>query len=165
MVSYEAPEVGPETTTMLAEFLYREATLLDNRAYEDWLSLFSEECLYSMPGEVGPMDVDAVPLINDRRSDLEDRVARMRSSFGFAQRPPTRTCRIISNVTAHRESADLIAKSVFVLNANRLGATISYAGRYVHRLETPSDGILRIRLKEVRLLNAGDYHGNITFIW
>ena len=36
-------------TQEIAEFLYREADLLDERRYEDWLGLLAEDIRYWMP--------------------------------------------------------------------------------------------------------------------
>ena len=60
------------------ELLAREAHLLDDRDYEGWLELFTDDCLYWMP--VDPLSEDGTLRLNvfyDDRPKLRDRIARL----------------------------------------------------------------------------------------
>jgi len=90
------------------EFLYREADLLDERRYEEWLEIFSDDLQYRLPiarnlraqqiaGEylTGPLDVSWV---DDGKSTLARRVAQIRTGVHWAEEPLSRTAHIVSNV-------------------------------------------------------------------
>jgi 3-phenylpropionate/cinnamic acid dioxygenase small subunit len=79
-------------------FLFHEARLLDDGKLDEWLALFAEECLYSLP----ILDDDESGLeptiIHDDRARLEERIFRLNETRAYAQEPPSRTQHNISNV-------------------------------------------------------------------
>src|SRR5690606_16138322 len=84
----------------IESFLVHEARLLDERRYEDWLALFTEEAWYWVPLEEGQADPkETVSLIYDDRRLLETRVRRLAQSTLHAQEPKSRTSRIVTNVS------------------------------------------------------------------
>jgi 3-phenylpropionate/cinnamic acid dioxygenase small subunit len=94
-----------------AGLLHREARLLDARHYEEWLDLFVPRCVYWVPRNdvVGDPRVEPAIHFDDHRR-LTDRIALIRTGHLHAQTPPSRTCRIISNVecrTSDDESMDV----------------------------------------------------------
>ena len=97
-----------ETLTPAAaeRFLLYEARLLDEGRFAEWLALFTPDCHYwvpSQPGQASPKDT--VSLIYDDRRLLETRVRRLGSPHMHAQIPPSRTSRMVTNVTLE-ESED-----------------------------------------------------------
>src|SRR4051812_34884709 len=85
-------------------FLYREARLLDERRFQEWLDLFAAECLYWVP--TGESDSPLEPsLIFDDRPRLEERVFRLLDTRAYAQRPPSRTQHNVSNVEVSEPDA------------------------------------------------------------
>jgi benzoate/toluate 1,2-dioxygenase beta subunit len=85
-----------ETFRMLLE---REARLLDQLRYEEWLGLFARECIYWVPAtpNAGDPRREVAVMFDDRRR-LEDRVYRLRTGFAWSQAPASRTVRLIANV-------------------------------------------------------------------
>ena len=79
--------------------LEREARLLDQLRYEDWLALFARECIYWVPAtpNAGDPRREVAVMFDDRRR-LEDRVYRLRTGFAWSQAPASRTVRLITNV-------------------------------------------------------------------
>jgi 3-phenylpropionate/cinnamic acid dioxygenase small subunit len=79
--------------------LEREARLLDQHRYEDWLKMFTPECAYWAPGrpEGGDPRTEIAVMFDDRRR-LEDRVFRLRTGVAWSQAPRSRTVRMITNV-------------------------------------------------------------------
>jgi benzoate/toluate 1,2-dioxygenase beta subunit len=91
-----ADPVERETFRMLLE---REARLLDQLRYEDWLGLFARECVYWVPATPNAGDPRReVAIMFDDRRRLEDRVYRLRTGFAWSQAPASRTVRLITNV-------------------------------------------------------------------
>jgi PAH dioxygenase small subunit len=114
----------------VAEFLYREAKLLDSNSLEQWLELLTEDINYEMPlrmtRERGEPDVSSQTghFSEDRRS-LELRVKRLGTDFGWAENPPSRTRRFISNIRVE-DTADpneVKAESYFLLYRSRGSST------------------------------------------
>ncbi len=89
------------------EFLYREGALLDERRLDEWLALTTEDIHYWMPlrrtttaREVAneftrPGDM---ALFDDDRETLSLRIARLSMGRAWAEDPPSRTRRMVTNV-------------------------------------------------------------------
>src|SRR5688572_32710534 len=92
--------------------LHREARLLDQRRFEDWLKLYSATCIYWVPATAGGDPRREVAVAFDDRRRLEDRVYRLRSGHAWSQTPASRTVRLVSNVEVFTGNADRDRKSV-----------------------------------------------------
>lgn len=77
----------------------KEARLLDQHRYEDWLKMFTPECVYWAPGrpEGGDPRTEIAVIFDDRRR-LEDRIFRLRTGYAWSQAPRSRTVRLVTNV-------------------------------------------------------------------
>jgi benzoate/toluate 1,2-dioxygenase beta subunit len=77
----------------------REARLLDQLRYEDWLDLFARECVYWIPAtpNAGDPRREVAVTFDDRRR-LEDRIYRLRTRYAWSQAPASRTVRLVTNV-------------------------------------------------------------------
>ena len=77
----------------------REARLLDQLRFDEWLSLYAPECIYWVPGtpEAGDPRREIAISFDDRRR-MEDRIYRLRTGYAWSQAPKSRTVRMISNV-------------------------------------------------------------------
>ncbi len=114
----------------IGEFFYREAELLDSNRLENWLELLTEDISYEMPvrltRERGQPDVSSQTghFSEDRRS-LELRVKRLGTDFGWAENPPSRTRRFISNIRVENTSNpnEVKARSYFLLYRSRGSST------------------------------------------
>ena len=87
--------------------LEREARLLDQLRYEEWLTLLSRECIYWVPAtpNAGDPRREVAVMFDDRRR-LEDRVYRLRTGYAWSQAPASRTVRLITNVEAFATDRD-----------------------------------------------------------
>src|SRR5256885_12984646 len=89
------------------DFLVKEARLLDEAKFDDWLALFTPDAQYWVPSEPGQQSPhDTVSLMYDDRRLLETRVRRLASPRIYSQEPRSRTSRIVANVTLDETSAD-----------------------------------------------------------
>ena len=85
----------------IEEFLIREAELLDEGALEQWLELFTEDAHYEMPMRVEKEDGDELSrmqLFDETLPMLRHRVNRLRTKSAWAERPPSRTRRFVTNI-------------------------------------------------------------------
>ena len=138
-------------------FLFREARLLDERRFEDWLDLFTDTGWYwvpTRPDQDNPRDT--ISLIYDDRRLLETRIRRLRNPRVHAQVPPSRTSRIVGNVAIEAErpaDIDLLAVSNFQLVEYRRDRQRLFAGSARHGLVRDRGGF-RIQWKRVDLVNS-----------
>jgi 3-phenylpropionate/cinnamic acid dioxygenase small subunit len=92
----------------IEEFLYREADLLDERRYEDWLALIADDARYWMPmrrnikfGEEAREFTRAGQDINwfdEGKETLTRRVKQILTGMHWAEEPVSRISHMVSNV-------------------------------------------------------------------
>lgn len=135
----------------LEAFVLREARLLDERRYAEWLALFARDGVYWVPTQPGQQTPqEALSLFYEPRALLEMRVARLERPDMHVQAPPSRT---VHHVSALEISEQLEVRSTLVMAEYRQGETRWFAGRVLHRLRR-EDGGLRIVLKRVDLVDG-----------
>src|SRR5262245_19540443 len=78
--------------------VHREARLLDQGRFDDWLGLYSAQCIYWIPATPGGDPRREVAIAVDDRRRLEDRIYRLRTGHAWSQAPASRTVRMVSNV-------------------------------------------------------------------
>jgi 3-phenylpropionate/cinnamic acid dioxygenase small subunit len=149
------------------EQVVREARVLDAREYETWLTLFVPRCIYWVPHHdvVGDPRVEPSLHFDDRRR-MGDRVALLRTGYVHAQTPPSRTCRVVSNLecrTVHGDENVVDVHSCLTVHEQRRARKQLYVGRQFHRLER-SENEWKIRYRVLLLLDRDVSQGNTTFI-
>src|SRR5215211_1771394 len=83
----------PATRDLFRRVLEREARLLDQLRYEEWLALFAPECIYWVPAtpNAGDPRREVAVMFDDRRR-LEDRVYRLRTGLPGRRHRPRAPC-------------------------------------------------------------------------
>ena len=155
------------------DFLYEEARLLDERLYDDWLKLFTDDGVYWLPIDADSAPKDHLSLIYDDSLRREERVYRLTQFAPPSQSPPSRTLHVVSNVQVRNGTADgeLALHSSQIIHEMRvgdyrqyeLGDPRSFAARCEHRVRQ-HDGQWRLTLKRMVLLNRDVPIPNLTFI-
>jgi benzoate/toluate 1,2-dioxygenase beta subunit len=149
------------TTPQAEAFLYREALLLDEGDYDAWLDLFTRDAVFWMPAWRNESEQTADPdrelslIYYEGRSNLEDRVKRIRSGLSIASKVRLRVMHAISNVMITAEGpGSATVSSCFIVHLVdvRAGRTHAFFGRYEHELVDTPEG-WRISRKLIRLLN------------
>lgn len=158
--------VSSELKEHAERILYTEARYVDELRLEDWLNLFSKECLYwipTVPGGGDPRKV--VSIAFDDRRRLEDRVYRLRTGYAYSQLPMSRTRRMLSNleVTQGEEEDTLFVRANIIIYEFRVGKLRSFAGWCGYKL-IREDGDWKIAIKMVNLIDCDQGHENLTFI-
>jgi benzoate/toluate 1,2-dioxygenase beta subunit len=151
---------------LFRHFLEREARLLDRLLFEDWLQLFTEECLYWVPSTPNGGDPRSeIAVMFDDRRRLEDRIFRLRTAYAWSQTPLSRTSRIIANVEVFRTGRDgrRMVRCNFSINEFWDGETRVLAGWAGYRFYELS-GNWRISVKQVNLLNCDQCIRNPSII-
>ena len=154
--------VSPDLARLLLKqeveaFLYQEAELLDERRYEEWLTLFTEDAHYFMPmrrnvphdeleREFTRAGLD-VNWFDEGKDTLTRRVKQILSGIHWAEEPPSRICHMISNVQvlsampAGASPTEVTVKSRFLV--------------YRNRVETETDFLVGKREDVLRRVNGG----------
>ena len=118
------------------EFLYQEAELLDERRFEDWLELLTEDIRYWMPmrrnvkfGELErefTRECQDINWFDEGKDTLTRRVAQILTGVHWAEEPLSRICHTVSNVqvlTATPSASDateVTVKCRFMIYRNRV---------------------------------------------
>jgi 3-phenylpropionate/cinnamic acid dioxygenase small subunit len=152
--SMASPVSGANTEARraVADFLFREARLLDDHDYDEWLDLWDGAGIYLVPANGDDPDPDRqVSLIYDNRGRLGRRVAQMQTGYRHAQLPQSRTQHWVSNIEIVEESAERIeVRSAYLIIEARFGNVRIWPGRARHELaRDPDDGELRMLKKTV----------------
>jgi len=135
-------------------FLYREARLMDEHRYKEWLALWADDGVYWVPCNEDDIDPKRrVSIIYDDRERLQQRIDRLASGSVLAQDPKPRMRRVLSNIEWEDKGAEIEAQSNFVLVLARGETQQVWAGRSLHVLRR-QDETFSIRLKKVMLVNA-----------
>ena len=136
--------------------LEREARLLDQLRYEDWLKMYAAECIYWVPSTPGAGDPRReISVMFDDRRRLEDRVYRLRTGFAWSQAPASRTVRMISNVEVFATARDdtRMLRSNFLISEFWGDETRVLTGWAGHRVVRDGAG-WRIQAKQVNLIDC-----------
>ncbi|HKQ27080.1 MAG TPA: aromatic-ring-hydroxylating dioxygenase subunit beta [Burkholderiales bacterium] len=144
--------------------LYREARLLDERRFDEWLELFTQDAVYWVPaGGEAPDPAQHVSLVYDDRQRLELRVRRALSAQAWAQDPPSHTGRAVSNVELENGAdTEATVHSVVTVVESRAGRQTLYMARCRYHLRR--DREWKVARKEVRLVNRDDAFDNLTLL-
>lgn len=159
----KAVTTPPDTYHEIQRFIYNEARLLDERKWDDWLALWTEDGMYwipQQPGQASPYD--HISLCWDNKMLRELRMRTLTNARNWAQQPITHTSRVVGSVMIDGTDSEgyLVVRSAFHLTEWRKGDARQLAGSYIHKLASTDDG-WRIRLKQVNLVNCNDTHGAI----
>lgn len=155
----------PTDLGAIEQFLYREARLLDEGRFDEWLELFTPEAVYWLPAGHGDIDpAEHVSIIYDTRPDMEKRVARLKSGYAHAQDPASRVHRVVSNVElADEKDGELVVSSVMVLFALTRHKHAIHSARCEFRLVRYGEA-WRIARKKVVLLKCDEALDGIPYL-
>lgn len=144
----------------VSQFIFRELDLLDNRQWQEWLDLFSEEAVYWAPATHDQPDPHShVSLIFDDDLLRKVRVARYETPYAFSLQPFPRSSHLVSNILLEGNGSgeppdDVIAVSArFLMTEFQKNAPVYYSGAYHYEL-LPQDGDFKIKLKKAVLVNC-----------
>jgi benzoate/toluate 1,2-dioxygenase beta subunit len=138
-------------------FLLHEAALLDERRFEEWMALFTEDGTYWVPaaaGQESPFNHSS--LFYDDRDLMKTRVARLGHPAIHVQTPPSRTMHQVGRPlleSTDEASGECLISSTVLMVEYREDRQRIFAGRQHHRLRR-QDGRFRIVQKRVDLVNC-----------
>lgn len=141
------------------DLLSREATLVDERRWDEWLELFSKDVEYWIPAWDSETEFTQDPdselslVYYNGRFGLEDRVYRIRTGTSTASTPPARTCHLVSNVLCELQpDGNCIVTASWTAHVYRFKATSTFYGSYRYLL-VPEGSSWLIRRKRILVMN------------
>jgi 3-phenylpropionate/cinnamic acid dioxygenase small subunit len=118
--------VGSADYNAVAEWLYREAAMLDAGDFDGWLALLATDIVYEMPTRqsVLPRDGDGFAMdfgfFAENYASLETRIRRLGTEQAWAEQPGSRTRHIVNNLLVDRDDdGDLLARCAFFVTRIR----------------------------------------------
>lgn len=141
----------------LARFIHKEARLLDEKRFDEWYELFTEDAYYWVPlapGQTDPLTHNS--LAYEDKLLLKLRIERLKQPSAFSQKPASRCLHVMQ--TPEVEKSDLargefLTRTPFLYTETRGDDSQRYAATAWHTLAQSDQG-LKIRLKRVDILNA-----------
>jgi 3-phenylpropionate/cinnamic acid dioxygenase small subunit len=146
----------PSERDRFRRLIEREARLLDQLRFDEWLSMYAPECIYWVPGtpEAGDPRREITISFDDRRR-MEDRIYRLRTGYAWSQAPKSRTVRMISNVEVFstQQSSIRMVRSNFLISEFRVDGTRFLSGWCGHRFIENARS-WQIRVRQVNLIDC-----------
>jgi 3-phenylpropionate/cinnamic acid dioxygenase small subunit len=162
LVSSAAPTVPSDQ--QLIDFVVREARLIDEQRFDEWLDLFAEDGIYWMPLEYGQTDHRLHnSLLYEDKLLLRIRTERLKGNRTFSQKPKSRCHHLLQapTIDSRDDTANLyVTHTPFHYVETRFEEQFLLAAWAKHHL-TVVDGQIRIKLKRVDLVNSEAAFGNI----
>ena len=152
----ELAVLQPDVRDRFRMLLEREARLLDQLRYDDWLALYAPECIYWVPSTPGAGDPRReISVMFDDRRRLEDRIYRFRTGYAWSQAPASRTVRLVTNVEAFATARDdsRMLRSNFLISEFWGDETRVLTGWAGHRVVRDTEG-WKIQAKQVNLIDC-----------
>ena len=121
-----SPGIGGQALWFeLMQFYIREAWLLDERKFKDWLDFFTDDLLYFMPRRknVPRREIEReltqpgdLAILEEDKRYLEMRIARLDTGMAWAEDPPSRTRHLIGNLEASPlDNGEVAARTAFLV--------------------------------------------------
>ena len=150
--------VSVEEERAAKAFLLREARLLDNECWDEWLMMLSERVHYWMPGienrrredKLGAYTAEHMALFDDSIRELQRRVRRFKQPSAWAENPPTRNVHLVSNIEVYAgdEAGQYKVFSAFInVRSRGLDEQYQISGRREDVLSVEGDGMKLLKRK------------------
>ena len=142
----------------IEDFYYREADLLDDRRFRDWLDILADDISYFMPirrnvkfGQHASRENtkrgEGISWFDEDKWTLTKRVDQILTGVHFAEEPLSRVCHMISNVQIKNvlpsvdDPREVEARCRFLVYQNRVEyETYTFVGRRNDTLRATDDG-------------------------
>ncbi|MBB5985732.1 aromatic-ring-hydroxylating dioxygenase subunit beta [Sphingobium lignivorans] len=143
------------------DLLYREARLLDERRFDDWLAMYHDDVVFWMPAWRDETTLTTDPdselslIYYEGKQNLADRVWRLGSGLSNASVIPARVSHLVGNVIVDSctgEEAVVLAAFTAHHHDPRSDRTHVFFGHYRHVFRRSGDEWL-IAAKTINLMN------------
>ena len=149
----------PELLVRVANFLTAEADHIDQREWQAWVDMYTEDAIFWMPAWRNEDEITNDPkrdlsLIYLTERGIQDRVFRFDSGDAYSATPLATTCHLVSNfrlMAVSDDSLSVRAKALVTSMDPRIG-TVIRSCHYDYTMNREGDSF-RIKQKKVVLLD------------
>ncbi|ATG72449.1 benzoate 1,2-dioxygenase small subunit [Zobellella denitrificans] len=151
-------------------FIHREARLLDDRQWDEWLQCYHEEVVYWMPAwddedrltEDPQREISLIYYPN--RQGLEDRVYRIKTErSGASSLPEPRTTHLTSNLEILEQAGNSVKlRFNWQTNSHRYNQTQFFFGTSFYTLDTSGEQPV---ITEKKIILNNDYINQVIDIY
>lgn len=142
------------------DLVAREALVLDEKDWDSWLDLYTEDAVFWVPAWRSEMELTSDPdrelslMYLGGRHFLAERVQRVRSGRSIASTPAPRTVHLVTGSIVDSLGDSVRVRSAWLTQVfdHKSGDVTHYAGRYEHTLVDSERGY-RISRKTVAIVN------------
>jgi 3-phenylpropionate/cinnamic acid dioxygenase small subunit len=145
----------------LMPFYIREAWLLDERQFKEWVDLFTDDVLYFMPRRKNVprreshrelTELGDLAIFEEDKRYLQMRVARLDTGMAWAEDPPSRTRHMIGNLEAELlENGEVRAKTAFLVYRSHLETDHQLLSGYREDVLRKVDGAWKVAKRTIVL--------------
>ena len=141
----------------LVRFVLREARLIDEKRFEEWFELFTEDACYWVPlapGQADPLNHNSIAY--EDKLLLRLRIERLASPLAYSQKPASRCHHVLQMPEVEKSDpakGEYLTRTPFIYTETKGDESQRYAATAWHTLVW-AQGRLRIRLKRVDILNC-----------
>ena len=160
----------------IEDFLYHEVDLLDERCYDEWLDLFTDDARYWMPmrrnvphdereREFTRAGLD-VNWFDEGKDTLTRRVRQIQTGVHWAEEPPSRLCHMLSNVQIVAATpSEVTVKCRFLIYRNRVETETDFLVGEREDVLRRVDGSWKIAHRKIVLDQSVLLAKNLTFFF
>jgi 3-phenylpropionate/cinnamic acid dioxygenase small subunit len=150
----------------IEQLLYRQSELLDQKLWQDYIDLFTDDGVYWMPVTPDQTEWEGSPSIfAEDKYMMEVRMGRVTHPTAWSQVPMWSTSHVIGNVVLESESDGAwIVRSRFHMMELRRDTVRHFGGSYRHTL-VRDGGQLKIKLQRVDLFNSQAPFDYVLQVW
>ena len=149
--------VGAPTGEDLVRFVYREARLIDEKRFDEWYDLYTDDAYYWVPLTPDQPDgLNHTSLAWEDKLLLKLRIERLKNPRSFSQHPVSRCVHVLQQPEVEISDAAAgrwITRTQFMYLESRGDDQQTYGGHVLHTFVL-RHGALRIQLKRVNLINC-----------
>jgi 3-phenylpropionate/cinnamic acid dioxygenase small subunit len=139
------------------EFVYHEARLIDEKRFDEWFALYTDDCRYWMPLMRGqPEGADHTSLFDEDKLLLKIRIERLRNQKSYSQACPSWSQHVLQAPRIESREASggrVVLRTPFIYVEHQQDHQETYAGVVWHHL-VHGAGNIAISMKKIELLNC-----------
>jgi len=150
----------------VSQFLYRQSEFLDNKHWQDYIDLFTDDGVYWMPvmPEQSEWEGSASIFAEDKML-MQVRMGRVTHPNAWSQAPMWATNHVVGNIVIESETAkEVVVRSRFHMMELRRDSVRHFGGTYRHTLVKKGKDF-RIKLQRVDMFNGQAAYDYVLQVW
>jgi len=163
-----ALNTSTDTQHAVEQFLYQQADILDERKWDEWLDIFTDDGKYWMPADPEQTTGEGLPnIFYEDQYLMEMRILRVQHPYAHSQKAGHRCSHVVSNVIIESEdeaTGDIVCTSRFHMVEYRLDEQRYFGGKYTHTLKNTDAGY-QIQLQRVDIVNVEGPFDYVMQVW